>query len=101
MQAKFICHRDFENLKPIDVFHKELFAEPVEQHTEGLCNRHTLFRKKLPLFLMKLSGLSNKMIKIKALPWGGISYGKVLNVTKNLTMCQEFTTMKLWEIVEQ
>ena len=46
MQAKFICHRDFENLKPIDVFHKELFAEPVEQHTEGLCNRHTLFRKK-------------------------------------------------------
>ena len=46
MQAKFICHKDFENLKPIDVFHKELSPNPAEKHTESLCNRHILFRKK-------------------------------------------------------
>lgn len=47
MQAKFICHKDFENLKPIDVFHKELSPNPAEKHTVSLCNRHTLFRKKV------------------------------------------------------
>ena len=47
MQGKFICHKDFENLKPIDVFHKELSPNPAEKHTESLCNRHTLFRKKV------------------------------------------------------
>ena len=46
MQAKFICHKDFENLKPIDVFHKELSPNPAEKHAESLCNRHILFRKK-------------------------------------------------------
>ena len=46
MQAKFICHKDFENLKPIDVFHKELSPKPAEKHAESLCNRHILFRKK-------------------------------------------------------
>ncbi len=49
MQAKFICHKDFENLKPIDVFHKELSPNPAEKHTESLCNRHILFRKKAVL----------------------------------------------------
>ena len=49
MQAKFICHKDFENLKPIDVFHKELSPNPAEKHAESLCNRHILFRKKAVL----------------------------------------------------
>ena len=49
MQAKFICHKDFENLKPIDVFHKELSPKPAEKHAESLCNRHILFRKKAVL----------------------------------------------------
>ena len=46
MQGKFICHKDFENLKPIDVFHKELSPNQTEKHAENLYNRHTLFRKK-------------------------------------------------------
>ena len=49
MQAKFICHRDFENLKPIDVFHKELTSTSFEKHAENLRNRHTLFRKNVCL----------------------------------------------------
>ena len=49
MQGKFICHKDFENLKPIDVFHKELSPNQTEKHAESLYNRHTLFRKKVVL----------------------------------------------------
>ena len=49
MQGKFICHKDFENLKPIDVFHKELSPNQTEKHAESLYNRHTLFRKKAVL----------------------------------------------------
>ena len=49
MQGKFICHKDFENLKPIDIFHKELSPKPAEKHAESLCNRHILFRKKAVL----------------------------------------------------
>lgn len=49
MQGKFICHKDFENLKPIDVFHKELLPNQTEKHAESLYNRHTLFRKKVVL----------------------------------------------------
>ena len=49
MQGKFICHKDFENLKPIDVFHKELSPNQIEKHAESLYNRHTLFRKKVVL----------------------------------------------------
>ena len=49
MQGKFICHKDFENLKPIDVFHKELSPNQTEKHAENLYNRHTLFRKKVVL----------------------------------------------------
>ena len=49
MQGKFICHKDFENLKPIDVFHKELSLNQTEKHAESLYNRHTLFRKKVVL----------------------------------------------------
>ena len=49
MQGKFICHKDYENLKPIDVFHKELSPMQTEKHAESLCNRHILFRKKAVL----------------------------------------------------
>ena len=49
MQGKFICHKDYENLKPIDVFHKELTPASFEKNAESLCNRHTLFRKKVTL----------------------------------------------------
>ena len=61
MQGKFICHKDFENLKPIDVFHKEFSPKPVEKHSDVLCNRHTLFRKKV--FLQKPQ---NALLKITA-----------------------------------
>ena len=49
MQGKFICHKDYENLKPIDVFHKELSPNQIEKQAENLWNRHTLFRKKVDL----------------------------------------------------
>ena len=49
MQGKFICHSDFKNLKPIEVFHKELTPATFEKNAESLCNRHTLFRKKVTL----------------------------------------------------
>ena len=51
MQGKFICHCDFENCTPIDVFHKEFSSVQVEKHADALYNRHTLFRKKI--FLKK------------------------------------------------
>ena len=49
MEGKFICHQDFENLRPIDVFHKELTPPAFENNAESLRNRHTLFRKKATL----------------------------------------------------
>ena len=49
MQGKFICHKDFENVKPINVFHKEFSSVQAEKHAESLYNRHTLFRKKAVL----------------------------------------------------
>ena len=49
MQAKCICHSDFEKLRPIDVFHKELTVASFEKKEQNLCNRHTLFRKKATL----------------------------------------------------
>ena len=61
MQGQFICHKDFENLKPIDVFHKEFSPKSVEKHADVLCNRHTLFRKKV--FLQKPQ---NALLKITA-----------------------------------
>ena len=49
MVAKFICHSDFANVTPIDVFHKEFSGTVVESHADGFSNRHTLFRKKIGL----------------------------------------------------
>ena len=49
MHGQFICHKDFQNLKPINVFHKELSSFQPEKHAKDLYNRHTLFRKKVVL----------------------------------------------------
>ena len=61
MQGKFICQKDYENLRPIDVFHKEFSSKSVEKNAEELCNRHTLFRKKAVL-----SKTQNAILKITA-----------------------------------
>ena len=57
MQGKFICHCDFENCTPIDVFHKEFSSVQVEKHADTLYNRHTLFRKKILLKKAKTATL--------------------------------------------
>lgn len=44
-KASFICHKDFENLKPINVFFKELEGRAEEGKPPHL-NRHIIFRKK-------------------------------------------------------
>ena len=46
MQGKFICHKDFSSLTPIDVFHKEHEKKSLPQTEEKYKNRHILFRKK-------------------------------------------------------
>lgn len=47
-KAKWISNKDFYNLKPINVFHKEL--EEIEiNHREDLRNKHILFRKTFEL----------------------------------------------------
>lgn len=48
-KAQYICHPDFENLKPIQVFHKEFPRVEVKVHGEEFCNRHILYRKKIVL----------------------------------------------------
>lgn len=48
MSAMFICHKDFADVKPINVFHKEMEKVKLE-HPEELLNRHILFRKKAEL----------------------------------------------------
>lgn len=49
MQGRFICHHDFENCTPMDVFHKEFSSAPPKKDAESLYNRHTLFRRKILL----------------------------------------------------
>ena len=61
MQGEFICQKDYENLKPIDVFHKEFSPKSVEKNAEELCNRHTLFRRKAVL-----QTTQNAILKITA-----------------------------------
>lgn len=48
MKAKFICHPDFENQKPINVFFKEL-EDRAKEEIPPFLNRHILFRKKISL----------------------------------------------------
>lgn len=49
MKGKFICHKDFSLLKPIDVFHKEHEKKSLPETEEKYKNRHILFRKKFTL----------------------------------------------------
>ena len=49
MHGKFICHKDFSLLKPIDVFHKEHEKKSLTKIDEKYKNRHILFRKKFAL----------------------------------------------------
>ena len=48
MKAKFITHPDFSDVKPIDVFHKEL-DEREYSHPDHLMNKHYVFRKRYTL----------------------------------------------------
>ncbi len=49
MTPKFICHPDFENLMPVNVFHKEMEKKEIPSSDEKYLNRHILFRNKLTL----------------------------------------------------
>lgn len=49
MKPQFICHPDFCNLVPVNVFHKEHSGEKLKNSPENLQNRHILFRKKFTL----------------------------------------------------
>lgn len=49
MKAEFICHPDFENEAPIDVFHKEYNRVAIPLDDPKFSNRHFLFRKKVTL----------------------------------------------------
>ena len=58
MRGKFICHKDFSFLKPLNVFHKELWKEEKNKNShlqteEKYRNRHILFRKKFTLGELK------------------------------------------------
>ena len=57
MKAIPICHPDFADLAPLNVWHKEHAAYEQPHHPEQLKNRHILFRKKfvLPRFDAKTS----------------------------------------------
>lgn len=56
MSATFICHKDFSEVKPVNVFHKEMEGVKLE-HPEGLLNRHILFRRKVKLGKFKKATL--------------------------------------------
>lgn len=45
-KAEFICHPDFAELTPVNVFHKQMDGKKNENSPEELQNRHILFRKK-------------------------------------------------------
>ncbi len=45
-KPEFICHPDFAELTPVNVFHKQMDGKVIENSPEELQNRHILFRKK-------------------------------------------------------
>lgn len=49
MEPRFICHPDFADIVPVNVFHKELDGFVPEPTPPHLQNRHILFRKKAVL----------------------------------------------------
>ena len=46
MSVLFISHPDFSDLKPLNVFHRELDNPKFERHDTKYNNKHILFRKK-------------------------------------------------------
>lgn len=58
--SKWITTSDFCDLKPIDVFHKEIDKKNID-HSDELKNKHILFRKKIVLESCK-----NTIIRISA-----------------------------------
>ena len=61
MEAKFICHPDFENEKPINVFHKQIETSDIPIGDPKFSNRHILFRKKITLH-----DVNNAILRISA-----------------------------------
>ncbi len=57
MIAKFICHPDFSELVPYDIFHKEHEKKDIPSHPKDLQNRHILFRKKFSISCLHTAGL--------------------------------------------
>lgn len=61
MNPKFICHSDFENEMPKNVFHKEADTTDFSEKDSKFLNRHILFRKKL-----SINECAKAIIKISA-----------------------------------
>lgn len=49
MKAQFICHKDFSEITPVNVFHKESAGIKIKEADGIFLNRHILFRKKFVL----------------------------------------------------
>ena len=58
---EFICHKDFEDVEPINVFHKENIKVDLAEKDGKFLNRHVLFRKKFTL-----ESASDAVMKITA-----------------------------------
>ena len=61
MEPQFICHGDFSDVAPINVFHKESVGCNVSENDEKFLNRHILFRKRF-----YLESTENAVLKITA-----------------------------------
>lgn len=61
MKAEFICHQDFANAMPVNVFHKQHKGGDFSEKDERFLNRHVLFRKKF-----SLEKIGNAILKITA-----------------------------------
>lgn len=61
MKPLFICHKDFSDTSPVNVFHKECVNAELDEKEDKYLNRHILFRKKF-----SLDRLGNATLKITA-----------------------------------
>lgn len=59
--GKWICSKDFADLKPIDIFHREHNPNKDYSHSQHLKNLHTVFKKKF-----NLNSFKNVIIRITA-----------------------------------
>ncbi len=57
MKPQFICHPDFKNAVPVNLFHKEYSGEEFLNSSAEFQNRHVLFRKKVNLQKIKTATL--------------------------------------------